>query len=367
LLTLIPYLKSAGELKTKPTQHSVKSLQQLGVQPDIIACRTEYSLSKELRNKIALFCNVTTNSVIEVIDVSSIYEVPLKMKKENLDRVVLKKLALSAKHEPDLEKWKKFLGKLKDPVHEVNIAIIGKYTQLPDAYKSIRESFNHAGAENECKVNVKYISSEFITDENVAEVLTDINGILVAPGFGERGIEGKITAIKYVRENKIPFFGICLGMQCAVIEFARNILGLVNAHSTEINPETNNPVIDLMEAQKTVKEKGGTMRLGSYPCHLKSSSAVHKIYKKDIINERHRHRYEFNNEYLEAFKSNGFKPVGMYEENNLVEIMELKDHPWFIGTQFHPELKSTVDNPHPLFVDFVKAAIKSAKCQPGKS
>lgn len=361
-LTLIPYLKAAGELKTKPTQHSVKNLQQLGIQPDILACRTEYPINPELRAKIARFCNVTVNSVIEVIDVSSIYEVPLKMKKENLDKVVLSKLNLPSKVEPDLTKWKKFLSKLKDPVHEVNIGLIGKYTELPDAYKSIKESFNHAGAENECKVNVHYISSEYITEFNIEEKLKDLHGLLVAPGFGDRGIEGKILAINYARINKLPFFGICLGMQCAVIEFARNVLGLKDAHSTEFNPDTKNPVICLMEEQKKIIMKGGTMRLGAYPCEITKDSKTFKVYGKTSIEERHRHRFEFNNEYYDIFEKNGFKPVGINKKSNLVEIMELSNHPWFIGTQFHPELKSTVDSPHPLFVHFVKAAIKQTAC-----
>lgn len=361
LLTLIPYLKSAGELKTKPTQHSVKALQQLGIQPDVIACRTEYPLNADLRAKIARFCNVTNDAVIEAIDVSSIYEVPLKLKKENLDTVVLTKLGLPTKTETDLTKWKKFLSKLKNPVYEINIGLIGKYTELPDAYKSIRESFNHAAAENECKVNVKYISSEFITEDNIAEKLKDMNGILVAPGFGDRGIEGKITAIGYAREYKLPFFGICLGMQCAVIEFARNVLNLKDAHSTEFNPGTTNPVIDLMDEQKKIVNKGGTMRLGAYSCEIDKNSKVYKIYGVTSISERHRHRYEFNNKYRELFRQQNFLPVGINEKSDLVEIMELKDHPWFIGVQFHPELKSTVDCPHPLFVNFVKTAIKLKK------
>lgn len=365
-LTLIPYLKSAGELKTKPTQHSVKTLQQLGIQPDILACRTEYPLTPDLRSKIAKFCNVSTNAVVEVIDVDTIYEVPLKMKKENLDKVVLQKLNLHSRGDSNLDNWKKFLSKLKNPVHEIRIGLIGKYTQLPDAYKSIKESFNHAASENECKVYVEYINSEYINEFNIAEKLQDINGILVAPGFGDRGIEGKITAIRYARENRLPFFGICLGLQCAVIEFARNVLELKDAHSTEFNPGTSNPVIDIMEEQKKIINKGGTMRLGAYPCQIDKKSKVFKIYNENLISERHRHRFEFNNQYLKQYEVNGFLPVGINMESNLVEIMELKDHPWFIGTQFHPELKSTVDNPHPLFVDFVKTAIKLSKCNVSK-
>ena len=365
-LTLIPYLKSAGELKTKPTQHSVKTLQQLGIQPDILACRTEYPLGNDLKSKIAKFCNVTTNAVIEAIEVDSIYEVPLKMKKENLDKVVLQKLNLHSKGEPDLGKWKKFLSKLKNPVHEIKIGLIGKYTQLPDAYKSIKESFNHAASENECKVTVEYISSEFITVENINEKMRELDGILVAPGFGDRGIEGKIIAIRYAREHKLPFFGICLGMQCAVIEFGRNVLGLTDAHSTEFNIDSPNPVIDMMDEQKKIINKGGTMRLGSFPCQIDKKSRVYKIYGTTDINERHRHRFEFNNKYKKLYEDHGFVPVGSNIESDLVEIMELKDHPWFIGTQFHPELKSTVDNPHPLFVDFVKTAIKHSKCTGGK-
>ena len=360
-LTLIPFLKAAGELKTKPTQHSVKVLQEHGIQPDILVCRAEHSLGKDIRAKIAKFCNVTPDSVIEAIDVDTIYEVPLKMKEENLDRVVLFKLNLMAKHDPELTAWKKFIQKLKTPVREVSIALIGKYTELPDAYKSIKESFTHASAMNECKVKVDYISSEYINNNNVAEKLSKYHGILVAPGFGDRGIEGKVTAINYVRENKIPFFGICLGMQCAVIEFGRNVLKFADAHSTEFNPDSEYPVIDLMQEQTNIINKGGTMRLGSYPCDISSDSKAYKIYKKKTIAERHRHRYEFNNKFREDYKKAGFIPVGLNTKSDLVEIMELHDHPWFIGAQFHPELKSTVANPHPLFVDFVRAAIEYSK------
>ena len=360
-LTLIPYLKAAGELKTKPTQHSVKVLQEHGVQPDIIVCRTEHPLNKDIKNKIARFCNVGLDSVIEAIDVETIYEVPLKMKKENLDRVVLFKLNLMARKDTELESWRNFLSKLKAPIDEVNIGLIGKYTELPDAYKSIKESFVHAAASNECKVNVKYISSEYINKDNIAKMLKNLHGILVAPGFGDRGIEGKIEAIKYARINKMPFFGICLGMQCAVIEFSRNVLGYKDANSTEFDSQSLNPVIDLMEEQKSIVNKGGTMRLGAYSCALEPKSKVAGIYKATSISERHRHRYEFNNKYREEFNNKGMLTVGLNKESDLVEIIELKGHPWFIGGQFHPELKSTVANPHPLFVDFVRAAIQFSK------
>ncbi len=356
-LTLVPYLSAAGELKTKPTQHSVKMLLEYGVQPDILVCRTEKPLSTELRRKIALFCNVNTNAVIESIDAESIYDVPILMMKEQLDKVVLSKFKMALKQEPDLTYWKSFLGKLKHPINEVDIAVVGKYIELKDAYKSIAESFIHAGVANETKVNVHWIHSESILADNVAEKLGRYKGILVAPGFGDRGIEGKIEAVKYARENKIPFFGICLGMQCAVIEFARNVLGLKDAHSSEMSKTTKNPVIDLMEGQKKVTTKGGTMRLGEYPCNLKKGTKAYSVYGKSSIKERHRHRYEFNNKYLEKFEAAGMLASGLNPDGNLVEIVEVKDHPWFIGVQFHPELKSTVENPHPLFVKFVKAAV----------
>ena len=362
-LTLVPYLKSAGELKTKPTQHSVKQLLEAGIQPDILVCRTEKRLPTEIRKKIALFCNVHINSVIESIDAETIYDVPLLMKKEKLDERVLTKLKLAHKGEPDIEHWKDFLGKLKNPTNEVSVGLIGKYVELPDAYKSIVESFIHAGAVNECKVNLKWISSEEITSENVEQYIKHLDGILVAPGFGERGLEGKIEAVKVARENNIPFFGICLGMQCAVIEFARNVLKLENANSTEMNPTTPHPVIDMMEDQKSITIKGGTMRLGSYPCEIQKGSKAYQVYGKTKISERHRHRYEFNNRYLKAYKDAGMIASGINPDTGLVEIMELKDHPWFIGSQFHPELKSTVMNPHPLFMKFVKACLdhKQAK------
>ncbi|NOS93240.1 MAG: CTP synthase [Cyclobacteriaceae bacterium] len=356
-LTLIPYLKAAKELKTKPTQHSVKELLSYGIQPDILVCRTEHPLSMEIRKKLALFCNVNLNSVIEAMDADTIYDVPLLMKKEKLDERVLAKLKVTTKHEPDLEQWKGFLGKLKNPTSEVNIGLVGKYVSLPDAYKSIAEAFIHAGAQNDCKVNLKWISSEEITKETVENVLGQLDAVLVAPGFGERGLEGKIEAIKYVRENKIPFLGICLGMQCAVVEFARNVLGL-DASSTELNPKSKHPVIDMMEEQKKITTKGGTMRLGAYACKLKKGSKANHIYGDTLIHERHRHRYEFNNKYLEQIEEAGLKAVGINPDSNLVEVVELKDHPWFIGVQYHPELRSTVLNPHPLFVKFVAAALE---------
>jgi CTP synthase len=359
-LTLIPYLKAAKELKTKPTQHSVKELLAEGVQPDILVCRTELPLPLELRKKLALFCNVHLNSVIEAMDADTIYDVPLLMRKEKLDERVLAKLKMHGKAEPDLDQWKSFLGKLKNPTDEVNIGLVGKYVSLPDAYKSIAEAFVHAGAENDCKVNVKWISSEDISRDSVETTLGGLDGILVAPGFGERGLEGKIEAIRHVRENKIPFFGICLGMQCAVVEFSRNVLGL-EASSTELNPKTKNPVIDMMEEQKKITIKGGTMRLGSYDCKLKKGSKAHVAYGESMIQERHRHRYEFNNKYLDQIEAAGLRPTGINPDSNLVEIVELKDHPWFVGVQYHPELKSTVLNPHPLFVKFIDAALNFKK------
>ncbi|RLC57929.1 MAG: CTP synthase [Candidatus Cloacimonadota bacterium] len=358
-LTLVPYLAAAGELKTKPTQHSVKTLLESGVQPDIIVCRTERPLYNGLKDKIALFCNVEPSSVIESRDAKTIYEVPLMMREENLDTEILRKTMMPLDNQPDLKKWEEFLYKLDNPSQEVTIGLVGKYVELKDAYKSINESFVHASAVNECKVNVKLIHSEHINKKNGAEIFKGLNGILVAPGFGERGIEGKIEAIKYARENKIPFLGICLGMQCAVIEFGRNILGYNSAHSTEMNPETKYPVIDLMEEQKKIKGMGGTMRLGKYPCKLKKDSNVYDIYQTLNISERHRHRYEFNNEYLDEYEKAGMTAAGINPNENLVEIIEIKDHPWFIGVQFHPEYKSTVAKPHSLFVDFVRATIEN--------
>ncbi len=357
-LTLVPYLHAAKELKTKPTQHSVKMLQQSGVQPDIIICRTEKPLSMDLRRKVALFCNVRPGHVIESADAPSIYYVPLNMEKEHLDDVVLEHLGMENVPEPDLTRWNAFLHKLENPKSEVDVALVGKYVELQDAYKSILESFVHSGAENECKVNVHPIHSEHINEGNVAEVLGKMDGILVAPGFGERGIEGKITAVRYARENKVPFFGICLGMQMCVVEFARNVLGYSDAASTEVNPSTHAPVIDLMENQKSTTIKGGTMRLGAYACKLAKGSLAHKIYGKDVIQERHRHRYEFNNDYLEEMQKAGLVATGRNPETGLVEIMELPSHPFFIGVQFHPELKSTPENPQPIFKAFVKAAME---------
>ncbi|TCK85147.1 CTP synthase [Albibacterium bauzanense] len=360
-LTLVPFLAAAGELKTKPTQHSVKMLLEYGIQPDILVCRTEHHLNAELRKKIALFCNVNLNAVIESIDAPSIYDVPLLMLREQLDKTVLAKLKLPTRSEPELSLWKNFLGKVKNPTSEIKIGLVGKYVELPDAYKSINESFIHAGAVNECKVIVKYLSSESITEGNVVDKLKGLSGIIVAPGFGERGLEGKIASIQYARENQIPFFGICLGMQCAVIEFARNVLGIKDANSFEMNSKTKHPVINLMDEQKKIKNKGGTMRLGSYPCDLKKGSKAAAIYGKVKITERHRHRYEFNNKYLQQFENGGMIASGINPDNGLVEIIELKNHPFFIGSQFHPELKSTVVNPHPLFVNFVAASLQHAK------
>lgn len=355
-LTLIPYLKAAKELKTKPTQHSVKMMSENGVHPDIIVCRTERSLNLELRKKIALFCNVKTEAVIEAMDASSIYEVPLKMLQEGLDVIVLKKLHINGYSAPELSKWKGFLDKLKNPTTKINIGLIGKYIELQDAYKSILESFVHAGAMNQCKVNVVNVSSETLTAENIAEKLGALDGLLVAPGFGMRGVEGKILAVQYARENKLPFFGICLGMQMAAIEFARNVLHLKDANSTEMDATTTNPVIDLMEDQKNVTAMGGTMRLGAYPCHLEEGTLAHSIYGQSPISERHRHRWEFNNAYLPAFENAGMVASGKNPDTGLVEIIELKGHPFFLGVQYHPELKSTVESPQPIFVDFIKAA-----------
>lgn len=357
-LTLIPYLKAAKELKTKPTQHSVKMLSQEGVHPDVIVCRTERPLTPDLRRKIGLFCNVKQEAVIEAADAPTIYEVPLAMMREKLDLICLKKLNITEYKEPELTKWKEFLDKLNYPKSKVTIGLIGKYLELQDAYKSILEAFIHAGAVNECQVHVVNVHSEFITDDNVAEKLSGLDGLLVAPGFGHRGVEGKITAVKYARENGLPFFGICLGMQMAVIEFARNVLGLKDAHSTEMNPDTSEPVIDLMDEQKNITAKGGTMRLGAYPCDIKPGTLAYSIYEKETVSERHRHRWEFNNKYLGQFERSGMVASGKNPGSNLVEIMELTNHPFFIGVQYHPELKSTVESPAPLFVHFIAAAKK---------
>ena len=360
-LTLIPYLKAVGELKTKPTQHSVKKLLESGIQPDVLVCRSERAINQDIRKKLALFCNVPINSVISSIDAKTIYDVPILMQKEKLDERVLELFNLPNDVEPGLEQWKEFLLRLKNPKREVNIALVGKYVELHDAYKSIAESFIHAGAKNECKVNVSWISSEEVNGDNVADLLNDQDGILIAPGFGERGFEGKIDAAKYARTKKIPFFGICLGLQVAVIEFGRNVLGIKNAHSTEMDPICKDPIIDLMEDQKKITKKGGTMRLGAYPCKLKKGTKVQELYGSVDISERHRHRYEFNNDYLEQFENKGLIAAGLNPDSNLVEIMELKNHPFYVGTQFHPELKSHVVEPHPLFVGFIKAAIDYKK------
>lgn len=359
-LTLVPYIAAAGELKTKPTQHSVRALSEYGIQPDIIVCRTEHPIPQEMRRKIALFCNVSPNDVIEAMDAETIYDVPLLMRKEKLDQRALYKLDIYNDKDADLEQWKNFLGKLKNPTEQITIGLVGKYVELKDSYKSIAEGLIHAGAVNETKVNVVWISSENLVEGDYQKKLENLDGILVAPGFGERGIEGKINAVKYARENKVPFFGICLGMQCAVIEYARNVIGFENAHSSEMNKETPYPVIDLMEEQKLVTNKGGTMRLGAYACKLEKGSLAHQVYGKLNIQERHRHRYEFNNAYLEQFKNAGMIPTGINTDSGLVEIVEIKDHPFFIGVQFHPEYKSNVANPAPLFVHFVKAALRNA-------
>ncbi len=356
-LTLVPYLSSTGESKTKPTQHSVKELLETGIQPDVLVLRTERHLNEDIKRKVALFCNVEENAVIESVDVSTIYEVPIKMLEQGLDRTVLRKMGLPVENEPPLTEWREFLTKLKNPKNSIKVGLVGKYVELPDAYKSIAESFIHSGAMNECEIDIEYIHSEDITEQNVTDRLSGFNGILVAPGFGSRGIEGKILTAKYARENNIPFFGICLGMQCAVIEFARDVLNLEGAHSTEINHKTKYPVIDLMEEQKSVIDKGGTMRLGGYKCVIDKNSKTFEAYQKTDIIERHRHRYEFNNKYYDDFKSHGMVPVGINPESGLVEIIEIPDHKWFIGVQFHPEYSSTVINPHPLFVSFVKACI----------
>jgi CTP synthase len=360
-LTLVPYLAAAGELKTKPTQHSVKTLMESGIKADILVCRTEHEISDEIRNKLALFCNVKREAVIQSIDAKTIYEVPNLMLEEGLDVVALKKLDLPKKAAPDLKTWNTFLKRLKNPKHTVNIGLIGKYVEMQDCYKSILEAFIHAGAANETKVNVVSIHSEYLEAANIAEKLQGLDAILVAPGFGERGIEGKIAAVKHARENKIPFFGICLGMQMAVIEYSRNILGYADANSTEMNEQTAHPVVNLMEEQKTITDKGGTMRLGAWKCSIEPNTLAYKIYEQSEISERHRHRYEFNNAYTEELQKAGLKASGVNPDTGLVEIVEIEDHPFFIGVQYHPEYKSTVANPHPLFVSFVAAAVKAHK------
>jgi CTP synthase len=359
-LTLVPYLSAAGELKTKPTQHSVKTLMESGVQADVLVCRTEHYLPKELRKKLALFCNVREEAVIQSIDASTIYDVPNLMLNEGLDKVVLKKLGLE-RVEPNIDVWNTFVKRHKNPSSEVTIGLIGKYVELQDSYKSILESFIHAGAVNGVKVNVESVHSEYLNQDNIKLKLGHLDAVLVAPGFGERGIEGKITAVRFVRENNIPFLGICLGMQMAVIEYARNVLGIADANSTEMNSVTPNPVIDLMEEQKSITDKGGTMRLGSWACELKEGSIAHSVYNEKVIKERHRHRYEFNSNYIEQLEASGMVATGFNPDTKLVEIVEVPSHPWFVGVQYHPEYKSTVVNPHPLFVAFVKAALKYGK------
>jgi CTP synthase len=360
-LTLVPYLAAAGELKTKPTQHSVKTLMESGIKADILVCRTEHEISDELRQKLALFCNVKREAVIQSIDASTIYEVPNLMLEEGLDIVALKKLNLPKKAAPDLKNWNTFLHRLKHPKHTVNVGLVGKYVELQDSYKSILESFIHAGAANQTKVNIISIHSEYLDETNAAQQLQGLDGIIVAPGFGGRGIEGKIETVRYARENNIPFFGICLGMQMAVIEYSRNVLGLKDANSTEMNEETSNPVIALMENQKTITDKGGTMRLGSWKCDISEGSLAHQIYGELQINERHRHRYEYNNAYRKQLEDAGLLASGINPDTGLVEIIELKNHPFFIGVQYHPEYKSTVANPHPIFVSFVAAMVKHKK------
>ncbi len=358
-LTLVPYLAAAGELKTKPTQHSVKTLLEAGIQPDILVCRTEHHLGSDIKRKVARFCNVEIDAVIESIDASTIYEVPLLMQKEGLDKIVLKKLGLTDNTDVKLKKWNEFLTNLQNPKQEITIGLVGKYVELQDAYKSISESIIHAGAKNSCKVNVKWIHAEDINESNASEKLAVLRGVLVAPGFGDRGMEGKISAIKFLRENNLPFFGICLGMQSAVIEYSRNVLGLKDANSTEMNPETAAPVINLMEEQKEITEKGGTMRLGAYDCKLSEGSNAYKSYNKNDISERHRHRFEFNNNYKADLEKAGLIATGINPKTNLVEIVEIPTHPWFVGVQFHPEFKSTVANPHPLFCGFIEACINN--------
>ena len=356
-LTLVPYLRAAKELKTKPTQHSVQMLQQAGVHPDVIVCRTEKELTPEIRRKVALFCNVKPGHVIQSIDAPSIYQVPLNMEAERLDEMILNHFHINDLPEPDFANLKVFLNKLYHPKHQVDIALVGKYVELQDAYKSILESFVHAGAANECRVNVHTVQSEYVDASNVEEKVGGMDAILVAPGFGERGLEGKIQAIKYAREHNVPFFGICLGMQMCVVEFARDVLGLKDAASAEMNPSTPDPVIDLMEDQKSTTIKGGTMRLGAYDCQLDKNSLAYDIYGKELISERHRHRYEFNGHYLTRMEAAGLKASGRNPETGLVEIVEIPTHPFFIGVQFHPELKSTPEVPQPIFVAFVKAAL----------
>lgn len=359
-LTLVPYLKAAGELKTKPTQYAVKTLLEQGVQPDVVACRTEHPLGKEIREKIALFCNVSPNAVVESLDAESIYDVPLMMQAEKLDEVVLEKLQLDSARQPDLTNWHAFLHDLKNPGHEVEIALVGKYIELKDAYKSINEALIHAGVKNKTRVKIRWVHAEKVNPESSNHLLANVHAVLVAPGFGSRGIDGKIEAVRWARENKVPFLGICLGMQCAVVEFARNKAGMAGAHSSEFAPESPYPVIHFMEGQGEEIEKGGTMRLGAYPCKLQPGSLASDIYGQDIIFERHRHRFELNNKYLETLEQHGMLASGVNPEQQLVEMIEIPEHPFFVGAQFHPEYKSTVDTPHPLFVAFINAALKHA-------
>ena len=356
-LTLVPFLSAAGELKTKPTQHSVKTLMESGIKADILVCRTEHEISEDIKRKLALFCNVKKEAVIQSIDASTIYDVPVLMQGEGLDRVALEKLNLPDDNQPNLELWNQFLHRHKNPKSKVTIGLIGKYVELQDSYKSILESFIHAGAANEVKVEVRSIHSEHISENDVDKKLMGLDGVLVAPGFGERGIEGKIKAVQYARENNIPFLGICLGMQMAVIEFARNILGLENANSTEMDENTPYPVINLMEEQKSVTDMGGTMRLGAWDCQLQEDTLVHEVYGQTEISERHRHRFEFNNEYKTQMEEAGLVASGFNPKTGLVEVVEITTHPWFVGVQYHPEYKSTVADPHPLFVGFVKAVL----------
>ena len=360
-LAWVPYMAAACEMKTKPTQHSVKELQSEGVQPDVLVLRAEHSLAEDVRRKVALFCNVTEDAVVESIDVPTIYEVPLRMHDQHLDDVILRKLGIADAEEPNLKAWEEFVDKIRNPKHKVEIALVGKYTELPDAYKSINESFIHAGAMNHSKVKVTYVPAEQVTMDNAAEKLAGVSGIFVAPGSGVRGFEGKVAAVRYARENNIPFFGVGLGMQASIIEFARDVLGMSDAHSRELDPQTKYPVIDLMEEQKKVTEKGGTMRLGGYPCTLKAGSKAAAAYGKESVVERHRHRYEFNGAYLQQFEAAGMVATGINPETGLVEVLEVKNHPWFVAVLFNPEYKSTVSTPAPLFVAFVAAALEYQK------
>lgn len=356
-LTYVPFLAAAGELKTKPTQHSVKELQSLGVQPDVLVLRTEHNLNMSLRKKVALFCNVAEEAVVQSIDASTIYEVPLLMQEQGLDETILKKMGLPTGEKPNLEPWKEFLKRRSQATDEVKIALVGKYVELQDAYKSILESLSQAATYNDHKLKIEYVQSEQLTEANVDEKLGHVNGVVICPGFGSRGIEGKFVAAKYTREHDIPTFGICLGMQCIAIEFARNVLGYPDANSVEFNEKTPHNIIDIMEEQKAITNMGGTMRLGAFECIINKNSKAYQAYKQEHIQERHRHRYEFNNDYRKQFEDNGMKCVGVNPESDLVEIVEIPALKWYIGTQFHPEYSSTVLNPHPLFISFIKAAI----------